>query len=116
MKESNQKLLLSFVVGAAAGAAVSSFLHSDTGKETVAKVKHDLNDLEKEFTARMNRHVEEMQQSMSELVQDTGDKFEAATQQATQRMSELKSEAKEALQEGKEQSKPNTAKSTRSKS
>lgn len=112
MKDSDQKLLLSFVAGAAAGAAVSSFLHSDTGQETVAKVKSELQDLEGEFKQRMNRHVQDMQSSMNELMEETGEKFEAATQRASRRMSELQAEAAQSIEEAK----PETGRNSRSKS
>jgi gas vesicle protein len=52
---SNTKLLLGFVVGAAAGAAVALLLTSDKGKEILDRIKETASDLEDEFKDAMDK-------------------------------------------------------------
>jgi gas vesicle protein len=51
----NTKLLLGFVVGAAAGAALGILLTSDKGKEILERIKETASDLEDEFKDALDK-------------------------------------------------------------
>ncbi len=52
---SNSKLLLGFILGAAAGAAVGVLLTSDKGKELLSKIKESASEFEDEIKTAVGK-------------------------------------------------------------
>ncbi|TDX00233.1 YtxH domain-containing protein [Dinghuibacter silviterrae] len=51
----NSKLLLGFIVGAAAGAVLGILLTTDKGKEILERIKETASDLEEEFKEAIDK-------------------------------------------------------------
>jgi succinate dehydrogenase/fumarate reductase flavoprotein subunit len=110
MDSSDRKTLFSFIAGAAAGAAVASYLRSDQGQQTVKKVRAELGQLEGEFESRMKEQLAQIQSSMNKVMEQTSVHIESATNDASERLKKLQVEAQKVIESAKPEASPKNGK------
>lgn len=90
MENSSSKVILSFVAGIAAGAAIGILLAPDTGENTRSRLKVKLNDFEKDMEDVVKKNFDEIKSGVSNLATEVRQKAEDLAKKGEEEMNKRK--------------------------